>query len=254
MISFIKDNNNNWSVLVNGALHNFDSTHRRYNELKQAILDEDESTLVTLLATNSFKDWSDGVFTVTPDKTYYHNIEVDPYIHKLIVKCFKENLEVKYLLNFVKNLYINTSDRVIKELLPFLQMHNISITDDGHFLAYKGLSGDYKDVWTGKVDNSIGVINYMHRKDVNDDKTVCAAGGYHVGSYAYAKNYSRGQLVICKVSPADVVCVPEEFDLGKIRTCKYEVLCDCTKELEIGVYSAEELKQDEQGYETSYSD
>jgi hypothetical protein len=101
------------------------------------------------------------------------------------------------------------------------------ITDDGCFLGYKGVTNDYKDVHSGRFDNSVGAINEMPRNKVCDDFRQGCSYGFHVGSLEYATRWGP-KTVIVKVNPKDVVSVPEDSNWQKLRTAKYEVVAKYT--------------------------
>ena len=99
----------------------------------------------------------------------------------------------------------------------------LPLTEDGCFLAYKGVSEDYKDVHSGSIDNSPGAIVSMSRNKISDDPNEGCHVGLHVGAIEYAGSFGP-RVVICKVSPEHVVCVPRDNSFQKMRVCEYEVI------------------------------
>jgi hypothetical protein len=73
----------------------------------------------------------------------------------------------------------NPSYRAVNELYGFLEKNRLPITPDGHFLAYKKVRDDYKDIHSGTMDNSVGKIVEMERNQVNDDKNQTCSSGLH---------------------------------------------------------------------------
>ena len=139
--------------------------------------------------------------------------------------------------------------RSVVELYNFLQHKYLPITPDGCFIAYKGLtkysgpestdkmgrklvSGDLVDKYTGKsYRNNVGDKNSMHRRNVDDDANRGCSEGLHVGSLEYATEYaSGGDVVLCKIDPANVVSVPHDCNCQKVRVSEYEV---------VGIYNQE---------------
>ena len=100
------------------------------------------------------------------------------------------------------------------------------LTPDGNFLAYKGVTNDFTDRWSGQFDNSVGQTLEMARNGVNDDANVGCSAGFHAGSYEYAKGYASGggHLMVVEIDPSDVVSVPHDCDCQKLRTSKYKVV------------------------------
>lgn len=113
------------------------------------------------------------------------------------------------------------------------------ITYDGCFLAYKSVRNDYKDLYSGTFDNSVGSVCSIPRNKVNANRDEGCGAGLHVGAFDYAKSYGGinvdedgfggdndggNHLMICKVNPRDVVSVPTDSKFQKLRTCRYEVV------------------------------
>jgi len=115
------------------------------------------------------------------------------------------------------------------------------ITPDGNFVAYKGVTSDFKDFHTGKFDNSVGETLSMTRNGVCDDANIGCSYGFHAGSYEYAKGYasSGGHLLRVEIDPTDVVSVPLDCDCQKLRTAKYKVIAiheSIERPLDDGIY------------------
>ncbi len=124
-------------------------------------------------------------------------------------------------------------DRVLKnpnpdsgqQLFAFLAANpGIAFTDDGYILFYKGVRQNFRDCHSGVFDNSPGETIEMDRARVSSNRSSSCSFGFHVGSRKYASGFGNGQTVICKVDPADVVCVPLDCSQQKIRVCKYTVV------------------------------
>jgi hypothetical protein len=126
-------------------------------------------------------------------------------------------------LNFWENLKKNPSEDSRKDLFAFLEANHVPITPDGHFIAYKGVTNEFKDTHTRTMDNSPGRIVRMRRKDVDPNRNNTCSSGLHVAAFRYAKGFS-GVLLDVKVNPRDVVTVPPDYNEQKIRVCRYEVL------------------------------
>jgi len=126
--------------------------------------------------------------------------------------------------NFIKNLAQNPSESSRDELHGFLEACSLPITDDGHFLAYKRVKGNYTDCHTGEIDNSVGCVVEMPREDVNPNRNETCSRGLHVCSISYLGSFSGEHIMICKINPKDVVSVPSDYNNAKMRVCRYEVI------------------------------
>ena len=134
-----------------------------------------------------------------------------------------EGKDPTIVMNFWERLSKNPSYRSVQQLWSFLRHQGIPMVPDGCFLAYKGVRSDFKDAHSGKFDNKPGAIHSMPRNKISDDPKEACHEGFHVGALQYAKDFSD-RVVVCKVSPEDVVCVPYDHSAQKMRVCKYEVV------------------------------
>ena len=104
------------------------------------------------------------------------------------------------------------------------------ITEDGCFIGWKKVDDNYKDFHSGTVDNTPGKSPEMSRFEVDDNTRLECSVGLHVGSREYVHDFhiGKGKIVLVKVAPEDVVCVPNN-EPTKVRVWKYEVLRDMTE-------------------------
>ena len=124
-----------------------------------------------------------------------------------VFSLIKENLPVTLLEKFWENLKLNPSYNSIRELYDFLSYKELPITEDGCFLAYRGLQDDFYSVRgnlqtkvlqgkvnkLGQIYNGIGEHIEVCRGDVDDNRDNTCSQGVHAGSYDYAQNWSRGK-------------------------------------------------------------
>lgn len=154
-----------------------------------------------------------------------------PELNARILEFRREGLPFAHLLKFWENLKQNPSFRSREQLFKFLEHNGHPLTEDGCFIAYRGVTEDFKDKHTGKFDNSPGSICEMPRSEVDDDPTRTCSAGLHAAAWAYASNWS-GTRVEVKINPKDVVAVPIDYNGEKMRICKFEVIQVCEKPLE----------------------
>lgn len=181
-----------------------------------------------------------GKFTVFGGQVCYNGLPVKGYLIDRILFFMRElPKQTDRLIKFAENLYSNPSPAVIEQLYKFLEHQNMPITEDGCFLAYKGVGNDYYSrtagdlkiikgkVKGGRVYNAVGQEIIAERANVCDDKNQGCARGLHVGSYDYANNFKgNGRLMIIKVNPRDAVSVPHDESWKKLRACRYEVIAE----------------------------
>lgn len=147
-----------------------------------------------------------------------------------IIDLFKQGQEFAPLLNFLDNVSENPSNTAIQELFLFLEDNSLPITPDGHFLAYKRITGDYKDCHTKTIDNRLGMTVTMPRAKVDDDRYRTCSNGLHFCAKGYLQYYPGEKVVVVKVNPADVVSIPADYDNMKGRCCRYKVIAEIADE------------------------
>lgn len=143
-----------------------------------------------------------------------------------IIKLRDMGLPYDPLIKFWENLKKNPSFNSRAMLYKFLEHNGHPLTEDGCFIAYRGVREDFKDKHTGKFDNSPGQVLEMPREQVDDNPKNTCSTGLHVACYEYAKGFGE-RLVEVKVNPTDVVAVPEDYNGTKMRVCKFEVIQEC---------------------------
>jgi hypothetical protein len=161
------------------------------------------------------------------------------------------NIPFHSLKKFWENLSKNPSFNSRKQLFKFLENKGHSITEDGCFIGYRGVTEDFKDVHTKTFDNSPGSVCEMPRELVNDNPDETCSNGLHVGGHEYAKTFGP-KLVLVKVNPRDVVAVPNDYNGQKMRVCRFEVLKEAVGMVEDVVVSAKGEKAELNDFEDGY--
>lgn len=196
---------------------------------------------------------------------HVHGVPLPSELSTRILELKKERLPYASLLALWDNIQLNPSFNSRAMLFKFLEHNGHPLTDDGCFIAYRGVSTDFKDKHTGKFDNSVGSICTMDRSQVDENPNNTCSAGLHVACYSYAKSFGE-RTVTVKVNPKDVVAVPTDYNGTKMRVCKFEVVAECEGELSgqlyVGVCDTSDLVDDEQadidcyycGYTCSYDE
>jgi hypothetical protein len=159
---------------------------------------------------------------------YDGEVGIPPELNSRILRLRDEGLPFDPLLKFWDNLKKNPSFNSRQMLFKFLEHNGHPLTPDGCFVAYRGVREDFKDKHTGTFDNSPGSVCEMPRESVDDNPNNTCSNGLHVACFDYAKGFGE-KLVEVKVNPADVVCVPVDYNGTKMRTCKFEVIQECAE-------------------------
>jgi len=228
------------SLMVDGDMKVITDSHINYAEVRLAIAGGDFDHAVRLLDVGAgITSYADGQVEVRDGQVYYMGQAVHNTLTIRIIKMKNEGFNVDPMLRFLDNLMDNPSHRAINELYGFMEAGNLPITEDGHFLAYKMVKGDFTDTRTGTFDNSPGSIVEMPRNGVDEDKDRTCSAGLHFCSRGYLGNYGGSKVVILKINPRDVVAIPADYNNAKGRACRYEVL----KEAELATASTSSVDE-----------
>lgn len=170
-----------------------------------------------------------------------------------IVQMAENDVPFEPLIRFMVNLDANPSAESRDALFDFLDQGHFPLTDDGCFLAYKGvttaeLNGKTTlvDHHTRTFDMTPGQVLEMPRENVDNNRNQACGAGFHVGTKEHARGFGNTMLVI-KVNPRDVVSVPLH-DKTKLRCCRYEsinIFSDRGSEMKMPVYTEEQIKSPE---------
>lgn len=213
-----------------------------FNTLAKALKGNDTKTIKELVslkfdliqAINSFGDgkvgFEDGdLFYVTEDGD---KNAIDTRLTARIKELIRTGGDAQVLVKFLDNLLDNPDHRAVKDFYDFLIVNNLAMTEDGHFLAYKIVAPDFKDLYTRTMDNSPGKVVKMDRSKVNPDPLQTCSYGLHICSKDYLPNYGGfygsgdkgNKIVVVKVNPRDVVAFPKDYKNAKARVAEYTVV------------------------------
>lgn len=223
-----KDNADSVYQLLLGAIR-----EERWDDIPDLLKPE---KVVNQLSNGEMRVENGQVYVNAPDE----EIAVPSGLNETILFYIEQKLPFSSLIKFAINLNENPSYHSVQQLFNFLNHNQFTITDDGKFIAYKSVKEDFKDVYTGTFDNSVGKVVKMPRNKVNENPEEVCSNGLHVANFHYANDiYSGPQMIFVEVNPKNVVSVPIDYDNAKIRVCEYKVLGTCEKEYKEPLYSAE---------------
>lgn len=167
---------------------------------------------------------------------------VNTTLSDLILRLLGEgDVGVRAWVRFLERIESNPNDHSRTMLFDWMQAmgDELRVTPDGLMVGYKGVTTDAdgtpvsithgpaivdgKEV-DGAVPNYIGAVVEMARDSVEHNPARGCSRGLHVGTFDYAKGFSRGLVLECHVDPADVVSVPTDCGWAKVRTSRYTVV------------------------------
>lgn len=229
-----------WVSLETHSHYDIPKSHVNYSKIEKAIMDDEpDSSIVELIndPANTMTGFSGNKITSVGGVFYYKGNQLHHVVVDRIYEMKNNGYKFDHLVNFLNNLFDNSSMQSRESLYDFLEHKGLPVTDDGCFLAYKAVKNDYTDCYTGTFHNDVGAVISMDRNDVDDNRSAGCSHGFHVGSMEYVKGFSPsdGHIMLVKVNPADVVSVPLDCECQKVRVCKYEVVSEMTVPTGCGV-------------------
>jgi hypothetical protein len=244
----------NLTVVHNGEMYVATDTHPNFARIVAGLATGDESVVelfdVQKTAQKRFERLSERV-TVSNGKVYLDGEEVDNALTQQVINFINAGVEdFKPLVNFFEKVENNPNAHSRVQLYTWLRDRDITLTEDGNFIAYKGVkveNGEYFSISTGKaisngieyngaIPNPVGAVVEMPRSEVQHDPSVGCHTGLHAGTWNYASGFARGAVLTVEINPRDVVSVPTDCDAQKLRVCRYVVKGVTEVELDTPVY------------------
>lgn len=224
------------------ALNNQDKFTKE--NLESLILGEDQEPLEAQNKVSMSKDTIKRLFkniTTDGDRIMVDGTPIKGNLSLYILENWAERNDSDWLAlsRFLRKSVQNPSPETYSTIFSFIEKNGLALDKKGNILAVKYLTDDMKSSWTGyavvdgkvykdsHIPNQIGSIIEFPREEVNSNKNVTCGAGLHVGSLGFMSGMGPNKkYVLVKVDPRDVVVVPDEYDSGKIRVCRYKVVSE----------------------------
>jgi hypothetical protein len=206
--------------------------HPKFPEIVLALKKDDVAQVQALIdPIRAFCAQQNGRMSVDDGALIFDGEELHSVLRDKITEMIARNEDPSKFLRFMENLKQNPDQRAVNELYGFIENNALPITDDGYMLAYKTVRKDFYDHYSQTVLYEPGAIASMPREDVCSDPEQTCSEGLHVCTVGYLANGffggdSRSRLVLVKVHPRDVVCVPNDYRNSKLRCCQMTVLAE----------------------------
>ena len=245
-LAYIYSQDGSLCVLIGSSSYTVHTGHINYLAIKKAVSDRDVSQFLRLMDVQETIDKaSEGKVTVVNGNVLYCGQTINDILTQRMLNMIRDGYDIVNFTKFLNNLMENPSHNSTNQLCTFLENKCLPFTDDGCFLAYKSVRPDYKDKYSGTINNNIGQKPSMPRNMISDNPANTCDVGLHVGALHYAGpngwyHNNSDHVMIVKVNPKDVVCVPNDYTAGKMRTCEYEVIAEYKGELNKPVYTQDE--------------
>jgi hypothetical protein len=215
-------------LVVNGKSHTVSKdTHIAYGKIVDALKAQDWDALTDLVEPKkAIVNFGAGNVSIEGSKILWKGQPFHNSLSSRMIEMYQDGFPIDPMVRFMENLMNNPSKRSVDQVYGFLEKNSLPITEDGHFLAYKRVNHDYKDIHSGTFDNSIGQVVEMERNLVDDNPESHCSTGLHFCSESYLGSFGSGSqpVMILKINPADVVSIPTDYNGAKGRCMRYEVV------------------------------
>lgn len=217
----------NVTVVIDGKPHTISKTHITYQKVVDAIKAGDWAAVKQIIdPVKVVINYGKGNVSIQGEQLFWKGQPFAGVLATRMIQMLQDGFTIEPMVLFMENLMQNPSKRSVDELYGFLEKNNLPLTPDGHFLAYKKVRRDFKDIHSGTMDNSPGRIVEMERNQVDDNKDQTCSTGLHFCGMSYLDHFggSDSRIVIVKINPRDVVSIPSDYNGAKGRACRYEVI------------------------------
>jgi hypothetical protein len=240
-------------VTVDGTFHNVPVGDARYEDLKQALIDDDDDAVVEAVR-KTVAVFEDAGCDIRDGQLFIDDELMNDGLADKILQFAEAKLPTDRLVKLARRIKNNPSYNSRIQLYKFLEHNGHPITEDGCFIAYRGVTADFKDKYTKSFDNSVGAVCDMPRELVDDNPNNTCSQGLHVACHSYADGWGD-TVVEVKVAPEDVVCVPTDYDGTKMRVCEFKVVAvNKLGELDTPIYDCEDEDDDAFNFSTTNGD
>jgi len=213
-------------VVTPDDIHTIAAKAANFDALVAALKAEEWDKVPGLLTVEeTLGTWSEGEFKAEGGTVTHQGEAVPEPVAERIIGSLAEGGDPAAMLKFTERLRRNPDSNSVNQLFAFMKHLGIPVRPNGKILAYKGVKTNFRDCYTGNIDNSPGKLVQMDRKLIDPDPASACGKGLHVGALAYAGTFGDGgQVVICEVDPEHVVSVPNDHSCQKMRVCEYRVI------------------------------
>ncbi len=234
--------------LEDGTSGSIPFTHPKFPEIAKIMADADESdgwigddeieTIRSVIdAASAVKATlakvQEGDLVFTGDAVLFKGQPLGLEACRRIVEIAQNGVPIGRMLKFLNKVLDNPIESARNELWQFMEASGLPINEDGDFIAYKIVRDDYKDIYTGTFDNSVGSVCEVKPFEVDPDRNNTCSRGLHVCGKDYLPHYGCGsgsRIMTVVVNPAHVVAVPVDYSFHKMRTWKYIVIGEISRE------------------------
>lgn len=221
------------TIMKDGDIHMLDDTDQRFTKIKALLQkkkpDIDKALKMMDLQT-AVERSSAGRVSIGPEGVTFEGREVGGYMAERLAAMAGSGMDVKPWMHFMDNLQENPQDDIREDIFRWMEAGKMPITEDGCIVAFKKVRGDFKDVHSGKFDNSVGAVVAMPREQCDMNRHQTCSTGLHFCSADYLSQFVGQRVMVVKIDPRDVTAIPTDYNNSKGRCCRYEVTGELSSE------------------------
>jgi len=216
---------------------NIPSSHPNWDKILTALNDNEGYDVLTPLfdLPGAVIAYMGSAVSVVDDVLFFKDRPLDNLLSRRILQFMNAGQDglVQPLIEFLTKVMENPSYRAVQGLFEWVEKSGLPIAPDGDIMAYKIVNANFHDYHTGTFDHTPGMIVEEDRNQCDEDPDRTCSKGLHFCSAAYLPHYYNNadrRVVAVKISPADVVAFPRDYDTAKGRTCRLEVVAEIDRE------------------------
>lgn len=223
------------SLFLDGQFYSIDDSHPNYRLIREELGKPAEERDIGNIRNNItvkvyIERLTSGKVTVFDDSVVYDGQPIDNYMTRRMLELLAEGFDITPWARFMDNVFQNPAEYARGELYEWMEKAEMPMTEDGCFLAFKKIRGDYTDCHTGKFDHSPGSVVEMPREKCDPIRTNHCSTGFHFCSVGYLSQFGGQRIVVVKINPRDVTSIPNDYHFTKGRCCRYEVVAELTNQ------------------------
>lgn len=233
-------------ITEEGNVETIDSSHPNFTRIAQAALQGEDIEPFLSIQVAIHRSFQDGRVSIINDVVHFDDTPVHDNLAGTILRYVREGRETHGLVRFMERLNNNPSQNSRQQLFNWTQSLDMTITDTGLLVGFKGVEHRHSGTADFPVDKypyqsshsgtatidgithegqtpiGVGAVIEMPRSAVQDNEAIGCSTGLHVGSHSYASSFATVLLEVT-FDPADVVSVPNDCSFQKLRVCKYTI-------------------------------
>jgi hypothetical protein len=220
--------NSELTFFANSRPWSVNGDHPDFEKIKRHVIDDDLPDDELIKLADHRQRFAGLGLEIGHDCLFYRGVPLHNVWTDKILQFRAQGIPHEPLLRALDDLLQNPSYMARERLPLFVERNKLGVLPDGRIAAMKVVRNNFKDVHSGKLDNSPGRTVSMPRHECDDDPDNACSAGLHVGALEYLQTYGLysvdRSVILTAFWPRNAVSVPKDHNETKLRVCEYEVL------------------------------